>query len=115
MKRPLCKVVIQGRQCFVFGAGNLAQPGALAVTMMTRSGALGYEASVWAALGAPRNTPAEIIDKLNSEINWALTHPKIKARLSNIGAAAIRRSVKLAGLMPGTGESWPLHDFRANA
>src|SRR5262245_53783144 len=56
---------------------------ALAVTMATRSEALadlptvgdfvpGYEASGWFGVGAPRNTPSEIIDKLNKEINAAL-------------------------------------------
>jgi tripartite-type tricarboxylate transporter receptor subunit TctC len=73
---------------------------ALAVTTVNRSEALpdvptvgdfvpGYEASVWAALGAPRNTPIEIIDKLNSEINRALADPAIKARLADLGANAL--------------------------
>jgi tripartite-type tricarboxylate transporter receptor subunit TctC len=39
----------------------------------------GYEASVWYGLGAPKNTPAEIVDKLNKEINAALADPKLKA------------------------------------
>jgi tripartite-type tricarboxylate transporter receptor subunit TctC len=68
----------------------------LAVTTATRSEALpdiptvgdflpGYEAtSVW-GLGAPRNTPTEIIDKLNKEINAALADPKMKARLADLG------------------------------
>jgi tripartite-type tricarboxylate transporter receptor subunit TctC len=38
----------------------------------------GYEASAWFGVGAPKNTPAEIIDKLNKEINTGLTDPKIK-------------------------------------
>jgi len=45
----------------------------------------GYEASAWFGVGAPRNTPAEIIDKLNREINAALADPKIKARLADLG------------------------------
>jgi len=68
----------------------------LAVTTATRSEALpdistvgefvpGYEASAWFGVGAPRNTPAEIIDKLNREINAALADPKIKARLADLG------------------------------
>jgi tripartite-type tricarboxylate transporter receptor subunit TctC len=73
---------------------------ALAVTTSKRSGALpelptvaefvpGYEASFWAGIGAPRNTPAEIIDKLNWEINAALADPKMKARLADLGGTGI--------------------------
>ena len=74
---------------------------ALAVTTATRSEALpdiptmgdfvpGYEASVWYGVGAPKNTPAEIIDKLNKEINAGLTDPKIKARLADLGGDVLR-------------------------
>ncbi len=49
----------------------------------------GYEASSWFGIGAPRNTPAEIIDKLNSEINAGLADPKIKARFVDMGGAAL--------------------------
>jgi tripartite-type tricarboxylate transporter receptor subunit TctC len=70
---------------------------ALAVTTAARSEALpdiptvaqylpDFEASAWIALGAPRNTPAPIVDKLNREINAALADPKIKARTAEIGA-----------------------------
>src|SRR5260221_11412035 len=45
----------------------------------------GYEASAWYGIGAPRNTPAEIVDTLNREINAGLTEPKIKARLVELG------------------------------
>jgi tripartite-type tricarboxylate transporter receptor subunit TctC len=45
----------------------------------------GYEASAWFGIGAPRNTPPEIVDKLNREINAALANPKIKARLADEG------------------------------
>ena len=45
----------------------------------------GYEASAWYGIGAPRNTPAEIVDTLNREINAGLTDPKIKARLVELG------------------------------
>ena len=69
---------------------------ALAVTTATRSEALpdiptvgdfvpGYEASAWYGIGAPKNTPAEIVDKLNKEINAGLADPKIKARLADLG------------------------------
>jgi tripartite-type tricarboxylate transporter receptor subunit TctC len=70
---------------------------ALAVTTATRSEALpdvpavgefvpAYEASGWYGVGAPKNTPAEIVDKLNREINAALADPKLKARLADLGA-----------------------------
>ena len=69
---------------------------ALAVVTATRSDALpdipaiaefvpGYEASSWYGVGAPKATPAEIIDKLNKEINAALADPKNKALLANLG------------------------------
>jgi len=44
----------------------------------------GYEATGWTGIGAPRGTPAEIIDVLNKEINAGLTHPSIKARLDDL-------------------------------
>ena len=73
---------------------------ALAVTSATRQEALpdiptvadflpGYEASGWFGLFAPRNTPAEIIDKLNKEINAALADPKVKARLADLGGTVV--------------------------
>jgi tripartite-type tricarboxylate transporter receptor subunit TctC len=45
----------------------------------------GYEASVRYGVGAPRNTPAEIVDRLNKEINESLADPKMKARLADLG------------------------------
>jgi tripartite-type tricarboxylate transporter receptor subunit TctC len=45
----------------------------------------GYEASQWYGMGAPRSTPAEIIDRLNREINAGLADAKMKARLAEIG------------------------------
>ena len=70
---------------------------ALAVTTATRSQALpdlptigdfvaGYEASTWNGVCAPKNTPAEIVDKLNREINAGLADPKLKAQLAEMGA-----------------------------
>jgi tripartite-type tricarboxylate transporter receptor subunit TctC len=75
----------------------------LAVTAAARSEALpnlppvgdfvsGYEATTWQGLGAPRNTPAEIVDKLNKEINAALSDPKIKARLADLGGTVLSGS-----------------------
>jgi tripartite-type tricarboxylate transporter receptor subunit TctC len=75
----------------------------LAVTTTARSEALpdlppvgdfvpGYEASTWYGLGAPANTPAEIVDKLHKEINAALSDPKIKARLADLGGTVLSGS-----------------------
>jgi tripartite-type tricarboxylate transporter receptor subunit TctC len=73
---------------------------ALAVTTATRAEALpdvppladfvpGYESSQWYGLGAPKNTPAEIVDKLNREVNAALVDPKMKARLAEFGGTVM--------------------------
>jgi tripartite-type tricarboxylate transporter receptor subunit TctC len=48
----------------------------------------GFEASAFVAIGAPKNTPTEIIGRLNHEINAGLADPKIKARLTEIGGTA---------------------------
>jgi tripartite-type tricarboxylate transporter receptor subunit TctC len=75
----------------------------LAVTSTTRSAVLpdlptvadflpGYEASAWYGFGAPKNTPVEIIDRVNKEINAILADPAAKARFAEIGAF----------LLPGT-------------
>ena len=73
---------------------------ALAVTTATRSDALpgiptmgefvpGYEASQWYGLGAPKATPAEIVNKLNKEVNAALDDPKMKARFADLGGTPL--------------------------
>jgi tripartite-type tricarboxylate transporter receptor subunit TctC len=49
----------------------------------------GYEASAWFGIGAPKGTPAEIIDTLNNEINAGLTSPILKARLADLGGAVL--------------------------
>jgi tripartite-type tricarboxylate transporter receptor subunit TctC len=49
----------------------------------------GYEASAWHGIGAPKNTPTEIIVKLNEEINAGLADPKMKARLDGLGARVL--------------------------
>ena len=52
----------------------------------------GFEARSWYGIGAPKNTPAEIVDRLNKEINAALADPKMLARLSELGASPIAGS-----------------------
>jgi tripartite-type tricarboxylate transporter receptor subunit TctC len=52
----------------------------------------GYETSFWAGIGAPRNTPVEVIDKLNQEINVALADPKVKARIADLGGTVLAGS-----------------------
>ena len=72
----------------------------LAVTTAKRSDALpdvptvaetvpGYEASAWFGLGAPKGTPAEIVDKLNAAVNAGLADPKLKARLVDLGGTML--------------------------
>ena len=73
---------------------------ALGVTSARRSQALpdipsvsdfvpGYEASQWHGIGVPKNTPSEIIDKLNKEINASLVDLKMKARLADLGGTPL--------------------------
>ena len=51
-----------------------------------------YEASAWYGIGAPKNTPYEIIDKLNKEINAGLADPFMKARLVDLGGTVLAGS-----------------------
>jgi tripartite-type tricarboxylate transporter receptor subunit TctC len=52
----------------------------------------GYEVSAWYGVGAPRGTPAEIIDKLNKEINAGLADPQLKARIADLGGTVFAQS-----------------------
>jgi tripartite-type tricarboxylate transporter receptor subunit TctC len=91
---------------------------ALAVTTAARSAALpdiptvdefvpGYEASNVRGIGAPRNTPVEVIDTLNKEINAALADPAIKARLADLGASVLAGSAADFGsLIMDETEKW---------
>ena len=110
MKAPAITDLLGGQVDVLFGglpaavehvrAGRLR---ALAVTTATRSQALpntptigdfltGYEASAWYGVGAPKNTPTEIVDKLNREINLSLGDPKIMARFAELGFTALAGS-----------------------
>jgi tripartite-type tricarboxylate transporter receptor subunit TctC len=91
---------------------------ALAVTTATRTEALpdiptvgefvrGYESSGWYGVGVPKNTPPEIIDKLNKEINAALVDPKMKARIADPGGTVIPGSgVDFAKFIADETEKW---------
>jgi tripartite-type tricarboxylate transporter receptor subunit TctC len=90
----------------------------LAVTGATRSDALpdlptvaesipGYEASSLYGIGAPRNTPAEIVEPLNKEVNAALADPKMKARLADLGGTALPGSpAEFGKLIADETEKW---------
>ncbi len=91
---------------------------ALAVTGAARSDALpgvptlgeflpGYEVSIWHGIGAPKNTPVEIISKLNIEINAVLADPKMKERFAALGGTAIGGSPADFGkLIAGETAKW---------
>jgi tripartite-type tricarboxylate transporter receptor subunit TctC len=91
---------------------------ALAVTTATRSQALpgvpsvgefvpGYEASGWFGVGAPKATPAEIVEKLNKEVKAALHDPKMKARLADLGGEPLTGSpAELAKMIADETEKW---------
>ena len=89
---------------------------ALAVTTAARSEALpdvptvgehvpGYEASSLYGVAAPRNTPAEIVDKLNREINAALTDPAMKTRLADLGGIVLAAGYAFATWLLFTGNT----------
>ena len=91
---------------------------ALAVTTSNRSDALpdiptvgdflpGFEASGWFGIGAPKGTPAEIVDKLNREINAGLADTKIKARIADLGNTVLAGSpADFGGLIADETEKW---------
>jgi tripartite-type tricarboxylate transporter receptor subunit TctC len=91
---------------------------ALAVTTATRSEALpevptvgefipGYQASGWNGIGVPKNTPVEIVDKLNKEINASLGDAKANAQLTDLGATALVRTPASFGkLIADETEKW---------
>ena len=91
---------------------------ALAVSTATRSEALpqipslgeflpGYEASVFLGVGAPKSTPAEIVIKLNKEINAGLADPRIKGRLAELGSTPFVLShAELGKFMDDETEKW---------
>jgi tripartite-type tricarboxylate transporter receptor subunit TctC len=91
---------------------------ALAVTTATRSDVLpdiptvgefvpGYEASAWYGVGAPRNTPAEVIDKLNKQIDAFAADPTTKARLAGLGVdPVLMTSAEFGKFIADETEKW---------
>jgi tripartite-type tricarboxylate transporter receptor subunit TctC len=70
----------------------------------------GYEASSWSGVGAPKNTPSQIIDKLNEAINAGLADPKVKARLADLGGTVLTvhrpTSASSSPTKPRNGARW---------
>jgi tripartite-type tricarboxylate transporter receptor subunit TctC len=99
-----------------FVQGGKLRP--LAVTSATRSDVLpelpavadflpGFEASTWFGVGVPRNTPAEIVDRLNKEINAGLADAKLRARIADLGGIALPGSPAAFGkLIADETEKW---------
>jgi tripartite-type tricarboxylate transporter receptor subunit TctC len=68
---------------------------------------LGFEASAWAAIGVPKNTPTEVVDKLNEEINTGLADPEIKRRLASLGSTPLMGSpVEIDRFLAEETEKW---------
>jgi len=102
--------------CIQYIRGGMLR--ALAVTTATRSDVLpdiptlaefvpGYEASAWNGVGAPKDTPAKVIDKLNNEINAVAADPLIKARLASLGVDPMSMtSAEFGKLIANETEKW---------
>ncbi len=122
---PALKGMIEGQAQVMFepmsasiGPVRSGKLRALAVTTAQRSAALpdipalgeavpGYEASAVTGIGAPANTPADIVDRLNREINAAFIDPAMKSRLLDTGGTALPGSpADFAGLMAEETKKW---------
>jgi tripartite-type tricarboxylate transporter receptor subunit TctC len=103
---PALKDLIAGQVQVLFINGSVSEDiragrlRALAVTSAMRSAEFpdvptvseflpGYEASTWFGIGAPKNTPVEVIDRLNKEINAGLADPKVQARFADMGGTSL--------------------------
>jgi len=122
---PALKAMVEGRAQMMFEPMSAAiEPirtgklRALAVTTTTRSEALpdipimadfvpGYEASAVTGIGVPKGTPAEVVERLNKEINAAFADPKMKARLAETGGAVLPGSpADFEQIVRGEIEKW---------
>ena len=98
------------------GRADVYFPPLISAREHVRSGALralavgsvpGYEASTWFGVGAPRNTPADIVERLNTEINAALADPQIAARIADGGGTVIAGAASDFGkLIADETEKW---------
>jgi len=77
---------IRGAQVRALGVASAMRVEALPEVPTVAETVPGFEASTWQGIGAPKNTPPEIIERLNREINAALADPKTKARLADLGS-----------------------------
>jgi len=76
----------------------------------------GYVGGGWSGVGAPANTPNEIIDLLNREVNAALADPTIKGRLENMGSPVLMMSpAEFRKLTAEETERWPQADLSCHA
>ena len=67
----------------------------------------GYEASGFAGIGVPRNTPVEIIDRLNKELNAGLADSKVKARIVELGGTVLGGTpAEFATIISEATEKW---------
>ena len=66
----------------------------------------GYEVNAWFGIGAPKGTPAEIIDRLNKQINAGFADPKTKARLADLGTVLSRSPSDFGKLIADETEKW---------
>jgi tripartite-type tricarboxylate transporter receptor subunit TctC len=106
---PALKDLIAGQMQVLFINGSVSEDiragrlRALALTSAMRSAEFpdvptvgeflpGYEASTWFGIGAPKNTPVEVIDRLNKEINAGLADPKVQARFADMGGTSLAGS-----------------------
>ena len=122
---PALTDLLGGQVQVVFGAVTATMPyistgkvRALAVTGTARSELLpdiptvgelvpGYEASAWYGIGAPKGTPVEIVDRLNTAMNESLADPKLKARLADLGATVLTgSSADLGKLIADETKKW---------
>jgi tripartite-type tricarboxylate transporter receptor subunit TctC len=98
---------IRAERLRALGVGNAMRVEALPDVPAVAEFLPGYEASGTQGLGAPRNTPVEIIDKLNREINAGLANPRIRARIADLGNTPLALSPSDYGkLLAEETEKW---------
>lgn len=81
--------ITSGRVKAIAVASNKRLPAIPDVPTATEAGLKGYESAAWFALIAPKNTPKDIVDKLNKDVNQALTDPTVRAKFIELGAEPV--------------------------